>query len=351
MTQPRTPRHGHGHQPYGPPPPQPHQPLPRPRPEAQPPYGPRPQRPYPRPPQQTRPAARRPDHGRRQAYEPPAQRSYEPAPQPSHRRPEPPAQRSYEPAPQPSHRRPEPRNGLGLAAAIIGPIGVLFGLVPLTGFVAVICGLVAVPLALAGRSRYKKRLATNGRTAVAGLVSGVVALALGVWGIVIVFQATNELVSTLEGPSVASTGPVGGGGGATGQASTGVAAFGQRVTYDDGVAVEVTPPQAFTPSRYAFGNERDRAVSFEVTVINGSDQPLDTVTAIVRATHAGRDAPLIFDSEKGMGGAPQGTVLPGKSITFPVAVSIGAEAGDLQIDVTPGIVGDPAIFSGQVQAR
>jgi hypothetical protein len=70
--------------------------------------------------------------------------------------------------------------------------------------VAVICGLVTVPLALAGRSRYRKRLATNGESAVAGLVSGVVALALGVWGIVIVFQATNELVSTLEGPSRSS---------------------------------------------------------------------------------------------------------------------------------------------------
>jgi hypothetical protein len=256
-------------------------------------------------------------------------------------------QRSYEPPRQPSHRRTESRNGLGLAAAIVGPIGILFGLVPLTGFVAVICGLVAVPLALVGRSRYRKQLATNGRTAVAGLLSGVVALALGVWGIVIMIQATNELVSTLEGPSVVSTGPVGGAGGAPG-AATGVAAFGQRVTFDDGVAVEVTAPQAFEPGRYAIGNERDRAVSFEVTVINGSDRPLDAVTAIVRATHDGRDAPLIFDSQRGMSGAPQGTVLPGKSITFPVAVSIGKDAADLQIDVTPGFIRDPAIFSGEV---
>jgi hypothetical protein len=142
-----------------------------------------------------------------------------------------------------------------------------------------------------------------------------------------------------------------GGGDASGQtpaASTGVAAVGQRVTFDDGVAVEVTEPQAFKPSRYVFGNDRDRAVSFEVTIINGSDQPLDTVAAIVRATHTGRDAPRIFDSEKGMNGAPQGTVLPGKSITFPVAVSIGKDVADLQIDVTPGFVGDPAIFSGQI---
>jgi SSS family solute:Na+ symporter len=72
------------------------------------------------------------------------------------------------------------------------------------------------------------------------------------------------------------------------------------------------------------------------------------VTAIVRATRAGRDAPLVFDSQKGMNGPPQGTVLPGESITFPVAVSIGKDVADLQVDVTPGFVGDPAIFSGQV---
>jgi hypothetical protein len=329
MTQPWTPQQGHGHQPYGPPPQHSRRPMPRPHPQGQPPYGPPPQRTYAQPPLRSGPPApRRPDHDSRQAYEPPVQRS-------------------YEPTPQPSHRRAEARNGLGLAAAIVGPIGILFGFVPLTGFVAVICGLVAVPLALAGRSRYRKRLATNGGTAVAGLVSGVVALALGVWGIVIVFQATNELVSTLEGPSVASTGPVGGAGQAQAP-STGVAAFGQRVTFDDGVAVEVTAPQAFTPSRYAIGNERDRAVSFEVTIINGSDQPLDAVTTTVRATHAGRDAPVVFDSQKGMSGTPQGTVLPGKSITFPVAVSIGKDAADLQIDVTPGFIRDPAIFSGQV---
>jgi hypothetical protein len=338
MTQPWAPQQGHGHQPYGPPPQQPRRPLPQPRPQAQPPYGPPPQRTYAQPPLHPRqPAPRQPAHPQGQSYEPPA---------PSYERP---AQRSHEPRPQPSHRRAESRNGPGLAAAIVGPIGILFGLVPLTGFVAVICGLVAVPLALVGRSRFKKRLATNGRTAAAGLVAGVVALALGVWGIVIVFQATNALVSTLEGPSVASTGPVGGADGAPGQAAgSGVAAFGQRVTFDDGVAVEVTAPQAFKPGRYAFGNERDRAVSFEVTVINGSDQPLDAVTAIVRATHGGRDAPLVFDAAKGMSGVPQGTVLPGKSITFPVAVSIGKDVADLQIDVTHGFVGDPAIFSGQV---
>lgn len=89
-------------------------------------------------------------------------------------------------------------------------------------------------------------------------------------------------------------------------------------------------------------------MSFEITVVNGSDQPLDAVTTIVRATHAGRDAPLVFDAQKGMNGPPQGTVLPGKSITFPVAVSVGKDVADLQVDVTPRIIGDPAIFSGRV---
>jgi hypothetical protein len=193
MTHPRSPQQNHGHQPDGPPPQRRFRPAPRPDSHGDQPYGPPPQRSRPPAPQQpSRPLPRPHDPGE-QTYELPVQRSHEPTPRARHRQAESrhesyelPAQRSYEPTPQASHRQAESRNGLGLAAAIVGPIGILFGLVPLTGFVAVICGLVAIPLALVGRSRYKKGLATNGRTAMAGFLSGVVALALGIWGIVIV---------------------------------------------------------------------------------------------------------------------------------------------------------------------
>jgi hypothetical protein len=282
---------------------------------------------------------------------PPAAHSGGPYVRPENRHPAPQQRFPYVPpqrgtvAPPPA----APRNGLGLAAVIIAPVGVLFGLVPLTGFVAVICALVTIPLAAVGWARYRKGQATNGRTAVTGLVIGVIALILGVWGITIVANALDELAgpSPLPAAADAAGAPPAVLGQQGAPATTPTAAFGQRVTFDDGVAVELTAPQAFQPSRSAAGADRDRAVTAEVTVVNGSGQPLDAVMVMVRATHGGREAPQIFDSAKGIGGAALGTVLPGKTITFPVAFSVGEGPAELQVEVNPNFLGDPAIFIGQ----
>ncbi|QYN33580.1 hypothetical protein K1T35_34575 [Pseudonocardia sp. DSM 110487] len=166
---------------------------------------------------------------------------------------------------------PAARNGFGLAAAIIAPVGILFGLVPLTGFIAVICALVAIPLALVGWSRVRKGMATNGTTAMTGLLLGAGALALGVWGITIVFGAVDQLAEDLSSPAPIAAPPVPGPDGQqpaieaerpAGAAAPAVAAFGQRVTFDDGLAVEVAAPQPYKPSRYAASHDGDHAITF-----------------------------------------------------------------------------------------
>jgi hypothetical protein len=249
---------------------------------------------------------------------------------------------------------PPARNGLGLAAAIIAPVGILFGLVPLTGFIAVICALVAIPLALAGWSRVRRGRATNGKTAMAGLVLGAGAFVLGVWGITIVFGAVDRLAEDLSGPAPVAAPAAPGPQPAVeaeqpaGAAAPAVAAFGQRVTFDDGLAVEVTAPQLYQPSRYAAGHDGDRAVRFDITVVNGSREPYDAVTTMVSATHGGRQVSRIFDSANGGSENPTGTVLPGKSTTFTIALSLSEDVGDLQLEVNPGFLGEPAIFTGQV---
>jgi hypothetical protein len=85
-----------------------------------------------------------------------------------------------------------------------------------------------------------------------------------------------------------------------------------------------------------------------VTVINGSDEPLEAVTVTTSATHGGRQVSTIFDSAKGGSENPQGTVLPGKSTTFTVALSLGEAAAELQFEVRPGFLGEPAIFTGTI---
>ena len=67
-----------------------------------------------------------------------------------------------------------PQNGLGTAALVLGIIGVLFCWNPL-GF---ILGVLAIIFGSIGRGRAKRGQATNQSSATAGLVLGVVAVAL-----------------------------------------------------------------------------------------------------------------------------------------------------------------------------
>jgi hypothetical protein len=99
---------------------------------------------------------------------------------------------------QPQDFAPEPRNGFGLTAIILGVVGLLFSLVPITGFLAFGCGFGAFVFALANRGRLKRGKATNSKSTWTGLVCGVLAMAVGVWGMVIVFQAVDELGNTTD---------------------------------------------------------------------------------------------------------------------------------------------------------
>ncbi|MCI0688708.1 MAG: DUF4190 domain-containing protein [Sporichthyaceae bacterium] len=98
----------------------------------------------------------------------------------------------------PGYYRPEPRNGLGLAAVIVGGIGILFGLVPLTFWIAGPLALAAIVLGLAGRGRVRRGNATNGRMAVTGTILGVGAAALSMVGAVIVFGAFDQAAEDLD---------------------------------------------------------------------------------------------------------------------------------------------------------
>lgn len=90
------------------------------------------------------------------------------------------------------------RNGLGISALVLAIVGVVFGLVPLTGFIALILGALAILFGLLGFGRVRKGLATNKVMALAGTGLGVVAAALGVWGMTIFFSAVDELDQKLD---------------------------------------------------------------------------------------------------------------------------------------------------------
>lgn len=101
-----------------------------------------------------------------------------------------------------------PRNGVGIAALCLGIVGILFGLVPFTGFIAFALGAIGLILGLVGLARARKKVATNRKTAISGTVLSVIAIALGIWGMVIVFTGLNQLAEELNSiPSASATAP------------------------------------------------------------------------------------------------------------------------------------------------
>lgn len=95
-------------------------------------------------------------------------------------------------------RAPEPKNGLAIVAVILGFVGLIFSLIPLTGWLAIMVGFTATVLGLVAWRRKRKGRATAGKTAIAGTVAGVLAMVMGVVGMVILFNAVDDAVNEFD---------------------------------------------------------------------------------------------------------------------------------------------------------
>lgn len=70
-----------------------------------------------------------------------------------------------------------PRNGLGIAALVVGVLAIVASITVVGG---VVLGLIAIVLGFIGRSRAKKGQATNGGVALAGIITGAVGVVLSI---------------------------------------------------------------------------------------------------------------------------------------------------------------------------
>ena len=233
----------------------------------------------------------------RPGYQPP----HHPAPQ-QHRpnqqyRPsQPPHPGQYQGTPhQPVGSRP--RNGLGITAVILGPIGILFGLIPLTGFVAIICGIIGGILGAVGISRASKHQATNRGVAITGTILSALALALGIWGVVTVARAVDKLGDDLE--SIGDDTP----------ASVVEVAAGQPATTPDGLTVTAAPLTPFDAeylgtfhcSTVTYQNDSQDTISYSGALDWKLQTPQGTV---VDSAYTGRDGAL-----------ESGDLVPGGTVT------------------------------------
>lgn len=90
------------------------------------------------------------------------------------------------------------KNGLGLASLILGIVGLLFCLMPITGFIGFILGIIGLALGLAGISRCRKNKATNMKTAISGAILSALSVIFGIVGIVMFFTAVDQLGDDLD---------------------------------------------------------------------------------------------------------------------------------------------------------
>ena len=90
-------------------------------------------------------------------------------------------------------------NGLAVTALVCGIVGAVVGLIPILAIPALALGLVAFVLGILGRRKAKKdpRAGRKG-AATAGIILGVIAIALGIAGLVIVNDAVNDLDRSLS---------------------------------------------------------------------------------------------------------------------------------------------------------
>lgn len=91
----------------------------------------------------------------------------------------------------------EHRNGLGIASFCTALPGAVMGLIPILAIPAVAAGLVAFGLGLAGQARVRRGTASNPVMTWLGIIGGVLAVALGVIGVVIVQRAAAQFETDL----------------------------------------------------------------------------------------------------------------------------------------------------------
>ncbi|WP_175407155.1 DUF4190 domain-containing protein [Streptomyces sp. TRM64462] len=244
------------------------------------------------------------------------------------------------------------RNGLGIAALVLGIIGTVSGLIPLFFWLAGILGLIALILGLVGRGRAKRGEATNKGVALTGTLLGLAALILSVVGAVITYKAVDEAVTEINkelsktAPSQAAPSQAAGDkNDGTGTSATPGATeipklleADDTLVYDDNLEITVSGVTPFEPSDIAAGHtEGNKAYKVTVVIENKSKEKFDTAlfTMDGRAGKDGVTAEEIYD--EGTGDGFSGAIAPGKKATAVFAFDAPADAKTLTVEVSPGL--------------
>jgi len=121
--------------------------------------------------------------------------------------------------------------------------------------------------------------------------------------------------------------------------------FGQSHTWEDGMQITIGKLESFKPSdTAAFDEDDDRFVKFHVTIKNGTKKRFDPSSFSTTASTGDRDAEEVYDSAKGIGGAPESKILPGRSKNFDIAYGID-KGEDFVLEVAPDYDYEEALYA------
>jgi hypothetical protein len=120
-----------------------------------------------------------------------------------------------------------------------------------------------------------------------------------------------------------------------------ILAWGETLTYEDGLAITLSQPTGYAPSEWAAGVDSFTSfVVLNVTITNGTSQPYEPFNMQMAATSGGAAATEVYDTAHDGQGAdlgvpPSAAVLPGQAITYAVGYGV-ANTADLTVDVSAG---------------
>lgn len=243
-------------------------------------------------------------------------------------------------------------NVLGIIALVVAVVGFVFACIPDMMGVAWVLLPVAFVLSLVG-------LFTRGAKwpAVTALI---VSIAATVVGIVLfvnlllgslggVFEEIDEAIPDAPVlPQPGEDAPFGEP--EQPQAPVGDLAFGDTMTWNDGVALTVSAPEPYTPSPFAVGATLANNVVFTMTITNDSTEDLQPVP-LPTLSSGGQDASQIFDIGEDLEGngddvgiPPTAIVPPGGSVSWRVAWSV-ADPASLTMQAAPSFTYADATFT------
>lgn len=125
----------------------------------------------------------------------------------------------------------------------------------------------------------------------------------------------------------------------------GLYAFGETVTYEDGVSVSVSEPADYVAGELASGPVAGQpTLAFKIVVTNGSEEPFDPSLVLATLASGGAESAGVFDTENEVGFPPMTKVLPGQTVEWIQAWSV-VDAASLTLELNVGFTHDAAIFT------